>query len=104
MKIEPRGKYGGVKVHLDSEECERLIDVPTVSFTLPFVQSLGSKIKHLMQEEPDLLMDRTQEQIAAILAKESEKAQLQLNQIKSGSQWQQVDAGKLKLALLKHAK
>ena len=114
MKVESRGKYGGVKVHLDPEECELLIKAVGegpfgTSFALPLKHvnlalKMGKKIKDLLEENPELLKERTPEQVAAILAKESEKAALQLNAVKAGKNWAKVDPAKLQEALLKHVK
>lgn len=104
MKVEPRGKYGGVKVHLDSDECEMVMSSDSKIDLTNFAQKLGKKIKNLLEDEPDMLKDRTEEQVIAILAKESEKARLQLDEIERGKDWKKVDPSKLKSALLKHAK
>jgi hypothetical protein len=118
IKVEKRGKYGGVKIHLDPEDCKRLIQASedltqlsklqqlgTVGLSVPLKMAIrmGKSIKALLEKEPDLLEDRTPEQVAAILAKEVEKAQMQLNAVKAGTQWQKVDKEELKQALLKHA-
>lgn len=114
MKVEPRGKFGGVKIHLDPEEAKVLIQAetvdmgyqpgpnPTVIPTWKLALKMGKKIKDLLQEDPSLLQDRTPEQVIAILAKESEKAALQLQQAKAGLDISKVDPAKLQAALLKH--
>lgn len=103
IKIEPRGKYSGCKIHLDSEEVTSILKGDSVVM-LEFCKELAHLIKDLLKKEPDLLKDRTPEQVAAILAKEVEKASLQLNAVKSGKQWQKVDPIKLQEALNKHVK
>jgi hypothetical protein len=119
IKVEPRGKYGGVKVHLDPEDCQHLIALadagktdnfavlkgagPIIQIPFGLAYKMGKSIKDLLAKEPGLLQDRTPEQVAAILAKESEKAALQLEAVKKGKAWQTVDPDKLKQALLKHA-
>ena len=127
MKIETRGMYPGVKVHLDPEECEALIQASEkaplsggkdtvesleifqepgqlVIKVLNFSKKMGKSIKELLQENPNLLAPRTDAEIAAILAKEAEKAQLQLNAIKAGTKWQKIPKEQLESALLKHVK
>jgi hypothetical protein len=122
IKVETRGKYAGVKIHLDVEECEALMALHNdgnVAFDahaagakfkdlhvpLSLAQQMGKKISGLLDENPDLLKPRTPEQVAAILAKEVEKASMQLNAVKSGKKWESkhIDKEKLKEALLKHA-
>lgn len=113
MKLESRGKYPGVKVHLDPEECEALLKLAEANFMgygieikvpLSLASKMGKSIKDLLVEQPDLLKERTPEQIAAILAKESEKAGLQLNALKNGKDWKKIDPELLKGALLHHVK
>ncbi len=73
IKIEPRGKYAGVKVHLDGEEAKEFLafaegveGVGTTKKTgvLKFACKLGAKINKLVGEVPNLFEDRTEEQIA----------------------------------------
>jgi hypothetical protein len=120
IKVEKRGKYGGVKIHLDPEEAKALMEsapilgdnadlyeqksMQLLTVPLKLALKMGKKIGELAQAEPDLFNDRTPEEVAAILAKEVEKASLQLNAVKSGSQWQKVDPEKLAVALAKHVK
>lgn len=108
MKIEPRGKYPGVKVHLDEKECEELLQAYEggyIKVNVPhfFGLKLAKQIKDLLAEEPDLLTPRTPEQVKAILAKEVEKAKMQLDQVNHGLSHAKVDKEALKKALLKHA-
>jgi hypothetical protein len=121
IKVETRGKYAGVKIHLDVEECEALVKLAddgkvsnfavlagtskTIQVPFNLAYKMGKEIKDLLAENPDLLKPRTPEQIAAILAKEVEKASMQLNAVKSGKKWESkhLDKEKLKEALLKHA-
>lgn len=117
MKVESRGKYPGVKLHLDPEECEVLMAVETtwinpnapgsltkIAIPLNLAMKMGKSIKELLKEQPELLEERTQEQIAAILAKETEKAGIQLNCLKNGKDWKKIDPSLLKAALLHHVK
>lgn len=116
IKVETRGKYPGVKIHLDAEEAQQLIEAcelipghyeaqPTpVSQSFGITKKMGMKIKQLLAQEPHLLQERSPEQIAAILAKESEKAALQLEALKTGQDWKKIDPDKLQEALNKHVK
>lgn len=90
MKVEPRGKYAGVKIHLDREESEALLaacdefDTPKMTIIL---HTFGRKIHQKMEEFPDLLEDKTEEQIAEALKLEQEKATLKLARIAEGKVW-----------------
>lgn len=101
MKLEPRGKYAGIKIHLDKDETEHILglnakatsphDVNTQNFkSREFVIKLGKKIHRLMQEHPDLLKDKSDEDVAKMLEYEAEKASKKLVALKSGKQWQNV--------------
>lgn len=97
MKIEPRGKYAGVKVHLEGEECEELLDIYNArncasdldkdNLSLRFAIRLGKKINQLLEEEPKLLEDRTDEQIKAALLKEQEESTRKLEKLEKGQKW-----------------
>lgn len=115
MKVEPRGKFGGVKIHLDKEEVEVLLtkappniseELSSKAIKLPgvfgLIAKMGKKIQALLQENPKLLEDRTDEEVIAILAKESEKSAMQLAIAKAGGKIDKVDPDKLQAALLKH--
>lgn len=106
MKVESRGKYPGVKLHLEPEEVTTILEAEDFWHPVDEVEKLLSKmqakLQGLLKQEPDLLKERTPEQVAAILAKEVEKAGMQLNAVKSGKMWQKVDQDKLQAALLKH--
>lgn len=115
MKVESRGKYPGVKVHLDPEECQWLLDLINkkvkaldapihLQVTTSLAIHMGQSIRDLIKEQPALLEERTPEQIAAILAKESEKAGIQLNRLKNGKDWKKIEPEALKKALLHHVK
>ena len=93
MKCEARGKYSGTKVHLDGEECKEILDFldPNCVFSaaLPqkFVTKLGRKIKALLTEHPDLLKERTEEQVQAALLKDQKKIVQQLEALEKGKDW-----------------
>lgn len=92
MKVEPRGKYPGVKIHLDAEETTLLMDVfeclDTDPTTIP--RQILKKIKCLMEEEPNLLTSRTPEQIAAALKKEEVAAREKQKVLAAGQDWTKV--------------
>lgn len=120
MKIESRGKYPGVKLHLDPEECEVLLQLveagkvdnfaalkgagKTIQVPFNLTYRMGQHVRDLLAAEPGLLKERTPEQIVAILAKESEKAGIQLNRLKNGQDWKKIDPVVLQKALLHHVK
>ena len=98
MKIEPRGKYAGVKVHLDGDEAEMFLawaGLKTMVTTqhkevINFASKLGSKIQRLIEEIPNLLEDRTEEQIQLALTGDAEKIEKQLKALKKGQDWKAV--------------
>lgn len=108
MKIEKRGKYAGVKVHLEPEECEAFLKLhadlvksgkPPMS-SIPYTPNyftiaakLGSKITKLIEHEPDLLKDRTPEEVKKELENEFESAKLKLDAIHKGKDWKGVHVG-----------
>ncbi len=99
MKLERRGKYPGVKVHLDDEECKRLIkfaeetDAPSAVFRSAFAAKLGRKITQLHIEDPTIIMERTPDQIREVLEGELQAATLKLEAIKQGEDWKKHSSG-----------
>ena len=88
MKLEPRGKYPGIKIHLDEVEVKALTNPPPSEIeAFAFTTRLSKKIHALMQEHPDLLLPRTPEQIAAELQLELEKSQAKLAKMAAGGKW-----------------
>lgn len=98
MKIEARGKYAGVKVHLDGDEAEVFLDFIKAKGEGEKIQKriekfafkLGGKIEALLEEKPYLLKDRTEEQIEAALTSDAEKIEAQLKVLKKGGDWKKV--------------
>ena len=96
MSIFPRGKYAGVKIHLDGEETAEILQyfetakgIP-VSLPHKHVIRLGKKIKALMFEVPDLLKERTEEQVKKALLKDQAKIVEQLEALQQGEDWKHV--------------
>ena len=90
MKIEARGKYPGIKVHLDETEVQAVLN--TVQQTaknsaLSFVNKLGQKILTLLADEPSLLKPRTPEQIKQSIEEELEKLSAKKAKIEAGLDW-----------------
>jgi hypothetical protein len=115
MKLETRGKYPGVKVHLDPDEVNIILDYFNIEavgvYTGPghpadkieaLLKKMNKELRKLQENEPTLLEERTPEQIAAILAKEAEAATLKLARMKEGKDWKKIDPDKLQAALNKH--
>lgn len=112
MKIEKRGKYPGVKVHLDPAECEKLmefakdiqvafltgntssnkleVELPALDQTSFFSISykIGKQMNKLISKDPDFLKERTPEQVKESLLKDKEKIEKQLA---AGAGWKQVE-------------
>lgn len=96
MKLEARGKYAGIKIHLDKTEVESLLEIDThppgkedgihlsysaENFLVDFGWRLVKKLKKYQQEDPTFNEDRTPEQIKAALEKEAAKAAERLKQL-----------------------
>ena len=105
MKIEKRGKYAGVKVHLDEAECQAILDhdpglahpqfpvlvkINTYTVSMHFHGTLRKKIIRLIAEEPDLLKDRTPEEVQHELEVEFESARQKLAAIQKGADWKEI--------------
>lgn len=96
IKIEPRGKYPGVKLHLDKVECEALLKATTLSqagkmnHAAFFFAEVVKKLVHLLDEVPHLLEDRTEAQITAELQLEMDKSKAKLEAISKGTDWKKV--------------
>jgi len=101
-KVEPRGKYAGVKVHLDGEESKLFLafvkqpegqhkfHLDESDPVIKLVSKLGKKIKKLQFEVPTLLEDRTEEEIKKTLLRDQAKIKEQLDAIEAGQDWKQV--------------
>lgn len=106
MKIEPRGKYPGIKVHLDEKEAETfltlfdtvgIIDDSYLSLfmfpatheqVLKLTSKIGQAIRKLLTESPDVLKDtRTPEEIRAALEHERDSAIEKLHKMLQGEKW-----------------
>ena len=99
MKIERRGKYPGVKVHLEKGECEMLIklwesmkgiNIAASTTDIAFLFKLARKVSNLAEEEPTLLEERSEEEILATLSKEAIESDLKLKAIGKGADWKKV--------------
>jgi hypothetical protein len=104
VKIEKRGKYPGVKVHLEPDECQVFMalaeDIELCSvgthesdamdyFTIAL--KIGRKMRKAAKEHPDLLLERTPEQIEAALLSDKEKIEKQLAAGVTTSAWKHVE-------------
>ena len=101
-KWEARAKYSGCKAHFSGEECQHLLNWLALyrSGTNPSVcradaaelcNKMGKAIRDLQVEYPDLLKDRTEEEVEAALKKDQEKIKKQLTVIKQGGNWKKVE-------------
>lgn len=100
MKIEKRGKYPGIKVHLDDQECQeflKLSDDATHAELAPkkdaigIAIKIGGKLRKLMAEYPTLLVERTPAEIEESLKRDREKIEKQLTAMKQGDDWKGVE-------------
>lgn len=101
-KYECRGKYSGVKAHFDEKECQELLDFlklyksgnagSTVDGSIPlkFTLAVAKGIKDILKEHPDMLKERTPEQILEALNRDKTKIEAQLQVIKKKGDWKKV--------------
>lgn len=110
MKIEPRGKFGGIKVHLDAAETTEFLDrykkhreailtgqvtQAPQTFNFDFSINLGKRIYKLIKEFPDLLDDKSEEKVKIELLLEKEKSEKKLALLASGQKWDKAKGIKL---------
>lgn len=89
MKLERRGKYPGVKLHLDRGECLNLTSPH------PFVRdqmlwAIREKVRDAIAEDPTILDDRTEEEIHATLSKEAIESKIKLEKLGKKEDWKKV--------------
>lgn len=92
MQIERRGKYPGVKVHLDEDECKQLAALATSepltgNKTSKVVMKLAGKIAAQLKEDKTTLQARTEEEIITELQTERDKAIEKLSKLAAGKAW-----------------
>lgn len=96
MKAEKRGKYSGVKLHLDGPECEFYLKLSKNPTPKLFAEAgniavkIGAKIAKLQAEYPSLLKERTKVEIQHELEVELESADKKIKALKSGGNWQDI--------------
>lgn len=105
MKLEPRGKFGGVKIHLDANETQQLLNATAAPFegalhkvpvtnlqiSAQLADRMGRKVRELMKEHTDLLQDKSPEQVAKELQLEIDKSQKKLQLLAGGNKWSAKD-------------
>lgn len=95
-KCERRGKFPGTKIHLGAETSQLLIDLykgPTPNIrsdVYDLCVAIGRCLSKLIIEYPNLLKDRTPEEIKAELENEFTSAQKKLEAIAAKKDWTQV--------------
>jgi len=94
IKFERRGKYPGVKIHLDREECEALVgkphNIPLTTKAFELAAMIRKKLIRAIEEDPSILEERTEEEIKATLMKEYVESEKKLAHIKDGLDWKKV--------------
>ena len=100
-KADRRGKYPGCKVHFDEKDCQEFLEwhkkwksgttgenshIEAVNFC----RKIAKTIKTVMAEHPDVLKERTEEQVRESLLKDQSKIEEQLATMKSGADWKAV--------------
>lgn len=90
FKLERRGKYGGVKVHLDPDHCINLakwVEKNDKAQLAHFCMKVGQDVVALMEKDPTLLKPRSPEEIQAELKEEQVKATMKLAKAGCGLDW-----------------
>lgn len=93
MKLERRGKYPGIKVHFDPEECQQICDrLEWLSIYHPDNQikplrKLRKLIKRAIDDDPTLFDDRTEDEIKKELKIERDKSTARLKLMNAGGKW-----------------
>ena len=91
MEADSRGKYAGIKLHLDEKESQAFLDWHTKikagqkqssdehnSFPFQMAKQVAKAIKLLLREKPEALQPRTPEQIEAAMLRDKAKIEKQL--------------------------
>ena len=90
MKIERRGKYAGIKLHLDKGECLEILDTITLGLSAACLMRIREKIRKAITDDPTILDDRTEEEIHATLSKEAIESKLKLEKMGLKEDWKKV--------------
>ena len=99
MKIEKRGKYPGVKIHLEPDEVAVLTKLATdfkaigkpLSDVLDYFTlsvKMGKKILKQVTADPSMLIERTPAQVTEALLRDKAKIEAQLA---AGEGWKDVN-------------
>ena len=105
MKAESRGKYPGMKLHLDGPECKDLLNWLKLhelagavgvndtqkKFPKMFTTAVVKTLRNLLLEHPNMLEDRTEAEVQAALKKDQAKIHKQLGKMAVGGDWKEVE-------------
>ena len=99
-KSDKRAKYKGTKLHFDEADCQEYLDwyAKYSSDTLQdgnpeavlFCRRIAKTLRVLLEEHPDLLEERTEEQIQEALLSDKKKIEEQLQVIAKKGDWKVV--------------
>lgn len=89
MKIERRGKYAGIKLHLDREECLKITS-PNPFVRDKMLWEIRDKVRDAITDDPTILDDRSEEEIHATLSKEAIESKLKLEKMGLKEDWKKV--------------
>ena len=82
MKLQKRGKYAVVKLHLDAKECEAILCYkPDILIPIWVQKAMSRLIRKALKKDPTILDPRTDTEIQAALEKEHLKASQRLDDI-----------------------
>lgn len=87
MKIERRGKYPGIKVHIDPPDWKAITSGDLTVSALQWVKKLIKAVKDEEKTHPNLWAERTPKEIEDELKLEKAKAESKLAKLKGGLTW-----------------
>ena len=98
-KSDVRGKFSGCKLHADAEDCNIILkwhadykanqqSQLVQEQAIDLCKRLAKSVKAVLAEHPDMLEERTAEQVKAALQKDAEKI---AKQLKAGKNWKAVE-------------
>lgn len=99
MKCEPRGKYAGLKLHLDEKESQEILDWHKLHKSgngegspvpIAFARNVAKAMLKILVEHPDMLKERTPAQVLEALNRDRKKIDEQLATIKQKGDWKKV--------------
>lgn len=98
-KADKRNKYPGTGIHLEADDCNEILkwhadfkankqSQLVQEQAIDLCKRLAKSVKAVLAEHPDMLQERTPEQVKAALEKDAAKI---AKQLKAGKNWKEVE-------------